>query len=219
MTKPELGLRRDARPARRAGLRRSSTGRLGLLRLPLEEARAINLGGTGGCSSSPSSPSSAEASSAMRTSRPPTSREPHRAASTRTTSTSARRSVTPTSSRSSSPSSWSAPRPDLPRRSCGRASSSATAQRLDRRLQRPVLAAASVRAGLFPAVPAMSDRSARRRLDRLRRGRDLRAVPVRFRHRPHLPHHRRRAREHCRRARRGREPLLQAPAAPGPRSL
>ena len=92
-------------------------------------------------------PASAAAWSATRTSRPRTWPAPTPAASPSATSTSARRSTTPTSAPSSRPSSWCAPSAELPyddpapehrRRR--------PPQRLDVGLQRPLLAAARVRA-------------------------------------------------------------------------
>ena len=81
-------------------------------------------------------------------------------------------------------------------------------QRLDGRLQRPLLAAAGARARSVPGGPGARIRAGRRRLDRLRRGRDPRAVRVRRRDRADLSPHGRRRREHDRRDRRARERLL-----------
>ena len=67
--------------------------------------------------------------------------------------------------------------------------------------------------GLFPAVPAVASAPGRRRLDRLRRRRDPRAVRVVRRDPADLSPHRRRGREHDRRDRRARERLLPAAAA------
>ena len=157
---------------------------------------------------------SSACSSATPRSRPRTSPAPTPAASPSATSTSARASTTPTSSRSSRPSSSCARGRDLPftilRPSIVVGDRNSGWTSAFNVLYWPLRALAR---GLFPAVPATRIGAGRRGLDRLRRRRHPRAVRVRRRDRPDLSPDRRRGGEHDRRDRRARERLLPPAAA------
>ena len=146
--------------------------------LPLDEARAINRRGHARMLEFAALARRAAVSTATPTSRPRTSPGPTAAASASATSTSARTSATPTSSRSSRPSSSSAPGRGAVHDPAPEHRRRRPAQRLDVGVQRPLLAAAGVLARAVHGGSGDPVGARRRRLDRLRRRRDPRAVRV-----------------------------------------
>ena len=164
--RPGLGLRALAGDRRSASRRSSTAPRRCRSAAARAGSRDQRRGHPPDAGAGRAGAASAAASSATATSRRRTSPALMPAASASATSISARRSVTPTSSRSSKPSSWSAPRPACRSRSCAPASSSATVAAAGRRPSTSSTgrcgrsrAACSRRSRRSPRRPSTSSRS------------------------------------------------------------